>query len=93
MKKIHNISLVPDRIWEQLYNLRFWDDRDVPYDEYIKRYGFITVEGVPYANEESMWRAKEYLTGTPLSNFRLVVFQDVIVDQGKIIKNRYGKQE
>lgn len=90
-----NINELPVEIFQKLYNLRFKEDEQIPYTEYISRFSFVVVDGQVYHDdsERSKQLELEYYKVKP-GILRLLYIPEVVVDsEGAVIKNRYGYQE
>lgn len=97
-----DISKLQPDYFKKLYDLRLPDDWGVPYEEYIFRFEFVAVErteqkphtevyykDTPYNAE----RLKDYENWLGKSKFRMACLPDVIIKDGYVTKNRYGKNE
>ena len=90
-----NIKELPVEIFQKLYNLRFKEDENIPYDEYISRFTFVVVDGKVYHDnsERSKQMELEYFKYKH-GSLHLLYIPEVIVDsEGVVIKNRYTYQK
>lgn len=93
MKK--DISELKKEVFELLYSLRLKEHMPVSYDNYIKLFNFIVVDDVVYCTDDestekrvsTYFKARE---GNEMCFFSLTL-PDVIIKNGSVIKNRYGK--
>ena len=91
---VRDISELPNEYRNQLYIRRFIDDINIPIDEYINRYEFITIDGVVYCSDsEHVQRlVKEYISRLRHNSKTIIAkyLPYAIIEDGCIIKNRYG---
>lgn len=98
-----DISKLQPDYFKKLYDLRLYNDRNVPYEEYIFRFGFVVVK---YSNPDiknvtvyykdtpsNQDRLLEYQEHYGSSEFRMAALPDVIIVDGLVRKNRYGNDE
>ena len=85
------ISEIPETVLKTLYDLRFYEDLEIPYNEYIKRYKLITIGNVVYyAHECPEWRLLELLSSYATSS-RKTTLPDAVINNGLYVtKNRFG---
>ena len=87
-----NISEVPEKALNALYEARPLDLLNTPFDAFIKNYGLIAINGELYTNDECLYLAKRCQEAKDSNdNGRWFRFPHaIIVDDDKILKNRYG---
>ena len=85
------IELIPKDALELLYSKRLSEDINVPFEEYVKRYGFIVYNGVVYYNADSWDRVCTYKS-SPSEFVKLSLPDAVIICDNVIGKNRYGNR-
>ena len=83
---MENFSKIPDIYLSLLYSHRLYEDRWAKYEDYIKRYTLIEIDGILYGTSDEEDRAKAWARG---GNFSMTV-PDAVIRGGAIIKNRYG---
>lgn len=89
------MSELKPEVLETLYSLRLSEHKDIPYEEYINFFNFIVVDDVVYCTDDestekrvsTYFKARE---GNEMHLFSLTL-PDVIIKNGSVIKNRYGK--
>lgn len=81
-----NIEEVPEDIFHRLYDKRPRNQKNIPYEEYKKFYGYIIVDNIIYTDKENEQRAK---FGEGSSTYGLCT-AEAVIKENKIIKNRYG---
>lgn len=89
------MSELKPEVFETLYSLRLSEHKDIPYEEYINFFNFIVVDDVVYCTDDestekrvnTYFKARE---GNEMHLFSLTL-PDVIIKNGSVIKNRYGK--
>lgn len=94
--KFKNLSELPDDVREKIYSLRLSDDLETPLDEYMKHFDNIVVENcmyhsdTPYSQNIVKWYklAEEEHHMLPTMSLPMV-----IIKNGIVIKNRFGKRE
>lgn len=93
--KIMKINELPVEIFQKLYNLRFKEGKNIPYDEYISRFSFVVVGGKVYHDnsERSKEMELEYFKHKHGSLHLLYIPEAIVDSDGVVIKNRYGYQE
>lgn len=89
-REVKHISELPDNIAELLYEHRLTVDLRTPKEDYISRYGFVSVDDkVAYASDSDKRRTKMWLDRYGVSWLSL---PDAVIMEGVLIKNRYGYQ-
>lgn len=83
---VKEFSEIPKEKLELLYNHRFYSEKDVPFDEYIKSYGTIEADGIFYYRESEKRKVADWVRGT---SFGLNV-SDAVIIVDSIVKNRFG---
>lgn len=88
-ESIKNIKEVPNDYLTLLYDLRFDSEKDINFEDYIKRFEFIVIDNSIYykKNEYNEEVLKRYLNSNKYTKAR---FPNVIITKGKVIKNKYG---
>ena len=89
--EVHKISEVPKSVFDTLYALRLRQDAKVPYEDYIRFYSFITIDGALYTSDDEDAKARErrYIMARWNSSKRAAL-PDAVVVEGIVLKNRYG---
>lgn len=96
MRKIKDLSEIPYGVLEKLYSLRLLTDRDMPFEEYVGLYRFISVkertmdDETAYAAEDETWRKEYWKEGNRIT---ALTVPDAVVYNGIVVKNRYGYEE
>ena len=92
--KIHPISEVPQNIWALLYEMRLKDAAAEPYEDYIKAYQALYIDGKLYLSDDDqsarMSRLKQINMDSDSSFYDIIRMVDVYFQHGYLIKNRYG---
>lgn len=84
------ISDVPETILKTLYKLRLYEDVNVPYKEYIKRYKLIAIGNKAFHSPDcEECRLKAFLSEYANSSKRTTL-PDAVIDGWYITKNRFG---
>lgn len=84
------ISETPETILKTLYNLRLYEDLEVPYEEYIKRYKLIAIGHTAYYSSDcEKWRLLEFLSSYATSSRRMTL-PDAVINGWYVTKNRFG---
>ena len=88
------INELPVEIFQKLYNLRFKEDENIPYNEYISRFTFVVVDGKVYHDDSERPKQMELeYFKRKYCGLHLLYIPEVVVDsEGTVIKNRYGHQ-
>jgi len=90
---VKDIKEIPRHTLYFLYSLRLFDDASVPYEEYVKRFDFVVIDGVIYhdGSENCKQREKQYLEAlkTPESVIKALI-PSVVIKIGLVGKNRFG---
>lgn len=85
---VKNISELPAEIADILYDHRLPSDLHMTKEDYISRYGFVSVDDkVAYASDRDMWRVKLWLDR---HGMYWLTLPDAVIMEGVLIKNRYG---
>lgn len=94
--KFKNLSELPDEVREKIYSLRLPVDMDVPFDEYMEQFDTIVVENCMY-HSDTLYAQNiviEYkLAEEKHREFSAMALPMVIIKNGIVIKNRFGKTE
>ena len=88
--ELMDIECVPTSALELLYSKRLFEDTDVPFEEYTKRYCFIVCDDVIYYGASDWERVRRYISSS--SEFNKMTLPDAIVVGDKVLKNRYGNR-
>ena len=90
-----NINELPVEIFQKLYNLRYKEDKNIPYDKYISGFTFVVVDGKVYHDnsEHSKQVELDYFKHKPGSRHSLHIPEVVVDSEGTVIKNKYGNRE
>lgn len=94
--KFKNLSELPDEVREKIYSLRLSPDMETPFDEYMGQFDNIVVENCMYHSDTLYAQniAKEYkLAEEEHRELSAMAFPMVIIKNGIVIKNRFGKRE
>lgn len=94
--KFKNISELPDGVREKIYSLRLPDDMETPFDEYMEQFDNIVVENCMYHSDTLYAQniVKEYkLAEEKHCKLSAMAFPMVIIKNGIVVKNRFGKRE
>lgn len=94
--KFKNLSELPDEVREKIYSLRLPDDMDKPIDEYMEIFDTIVVENCMYHSDTLYAQniVKEYkLAEEKHREFTAMAIPMVVIKNGIVIKNRFGKTE
>ena len=87
-REVKNISELPAEIADILYDYRLAYDLHMTKEDYISRYGFVSVDDkAAYASDHDMWRATIWLDRHGMNWLTL---PDAVIMDGHLIKNRYG---
>lgn len=93
LKEMHNdVFYAPYSAFVKLYKNRFRTDSNVPFEEYIKHYACINVDGKIYCNSDD-FRFKHYQNAVLYNQMGLkehTMMPDAIVFGERVLKNRYG---
>ena len=96
MRKIKDLSEIPHGVLKKLYSLRLLTDRDMPFEEYVGLYRFISVkertmdDKTAYVAEDETWRKEYWKKGNRIT---ALTVPDAVVYNGVVVKNRYGYEE
>ena len=91
-KEVRPMSETPHEALRTIYEHRLEYDKDVPFEDYVKRYNFIVVDGPAYVTNDETWRITLYKQAL-FGSFKMAVIPDAIVMEGKLLKNRFGYNE
>lgn len=94
--KFKNLSELPDEVREKIYSLRLPVDMDEPIDEYMENFDNIVVENCMYHSDTLYAQniVKEYkLAEEKHREFSAMAFPMVVIKNGIVVKNRFGKTE
>lgn len=85
-----HISEIPETILRTLYGLRLYEDLEIPYEEYVKRYKLVTIGHTAYYSSEcETWRLNQWIL-TCKSSSRKMTLPDAVIDGWYVTKNRFG---
>ena len=84
---IKEFSEIPRHYLERLYFLRFYEDREVTYEEYVKRYGTVEADGIFYYREDQKSKIADWVRG----GIAGLQISDAVIAGGDVIKNRLGR--
>lgn len=84
---VKEFSEIPRHYLERLYSLRFYEDTDVSYDEYVKRYETIEADGIFYYREDQKSKISDWVKG----GIKGLQISDALIIAGNVIKNRRGR--
>ena len=90
MKEVKKMNNAPLSACHLLYLLRPIYALEMDYNDYIKQYKFIVIDGVGYCSDEKEeWRVCKWLKSPEIS-IRSMALPDAIVVGKAALKNRYG---
>ena len=93
IENIKPITEAPQMVLRHLYDLRLKPAHEnIPFQEYVSRFHFITIDGEPYVSENVDKQVVEKWCNTT-GGFALLCLPDVVVQRYKVIKNRYGNSD
>ena len=94
--KFKNLSELPDEVREKIYSLRLSSDMETPFDEYMEQLDNIVVDDCMYHSDTLYAQniVKEYkLAEEKHSELYAMSLPMVVIKNGIVIKNRFGKTE
>lgn len=94
--KFKNLSELPDEVREKIYSLRLSSDMETPFDEYMEQFDNIVVDNCMYHSNTLYAQniAKEYYKlAEEEHRLSAMAWPMVVIINGIVIKNRFGKTE
>lgn len=94
--KFKKLSELPYEVREKIYSLRLSSDMETPFDEYMGQFDNIVVEDCMYHSDTLYAQniVKAYkLAEEEHSKFPAMTLPMVVIKNGIVIKNRFGKTE
>lgn len=88
---IRPMATMPEAFCRLLYMMRLYEHRNIPYDEYLNLFDFVTVDGVAYCTPQCDSRRIWEYRHAEGSSYRKAALPDAIIVNGYVLKNRYGK--